>query len=256
MMDIKNEVITEVGFKLEGDQSYYPYFSALCQIIEKKTVEVAKGISFEDVEVFFQHDTDFQRKMVDKEFPLLFIPSLIFNKVLDNYTGRGPAVSSLSKQDPASLVCRCFGVYESEIISLLKENSEFGLCEITEHLQAGGGCTSCIEDLEEFIDQINPHKLEKMSGEIELEQIMKKAKAALKVWFLHSESLDNLLKNNQLNKEDVSIEFNSFAYPELIFLLKCEKTLNAELILNLTQLLVDYIKVYIGPEIIVLLHTQ
>ncbi|HAZ14283.1 MAG: hypothetical protein A2X86_18835 [Bdellovibrionales bacterium GWA2_49_15] len=56
---------------------------------------------------------------------------------------------------PQELVCRCFGVYQSDIDSFIrgKELSNVSLVHLTEELNAGAACGSCLEELKYFLEQ-------------------------------------------------------------------------------------------------------
>jgi bacterioferritin-associated ferredoxin len=49
------------------------------------------------------------------------------------------------------LVCRCFGIYLEEIKIFLQEQPMATIAEMTDQMKIGGGCTSCLFDLEKII---------------------------------------------------------------------------------------------------------
>jgi bacterioferritin-associated ferredoxin len=73
---------------------------------------------------------------------------LILATIKSEWTGV-PVPWNLQKgQNLESLVCRCFGVYFDEITAFLENNPLSSLMEVTNNLKAGGGCTSCLFDIE------------------------------------------------------------------------------------------------------------
>jgi len=57
-------------------------------------------------------------------------------------------------------VCQCFGVTRQEIERAVRENQLTSVEEVTNYTKAGGGCTSCHEDIEAIVAQVNREKAE------------------------------------------------------------------------------------------------
>jgi len=53
--------------------------------------------------------------------------------------------------DDSALVCSCFGVSEQKIRRLIRENHLTSVEEVTAYSKAGGGCGSCLAQLEDLI---------------------------------------------------------------------------------------------------------
>ena len=49
------------------------------------------------------------------------------------------------------LVCRCFGVYEREVVDYICNHCDTDLATLTGNILAGGGCTHCSGDLKQYI---------------------------------------------------------------------------------------------------------
>jgi len=53
------------------------------------------------------------------------------------------------------LICTCFDVYKSEIVKAIKGNRLTNLQEVMDVTDAGTGCGSCHEAIQEILDEVN-----------------------------------------------------------------------------------------------------
>lgn len=53
------------------------------------------------------------------------------------------------------LICTCFDVYKSEIVKAIKGNELTNLQEVMDVTDAGTGCGSCHESIQEILDELN-----------------------------------------------------------------------------------------------------
>jgi len=79
-------------------------------------------------------------------FPIVLMG---LEKISDELTGREQQ-QDVEVKESDRLICRCFGVYESEIIKVLENAESPALKMITDETMAGGGCGSCLKDLKVF----------------------------------------------------------------------------------------------------------
>jgi len=56
--------------------------------------------------------------------------------------------------DEGRLVCTCFGISEGKIRRLAKENNLKFVEDITNYSKAGGGCGTCLGDIEEILEEV------------------------------------------------------------------------------------------------------
>jgi len=54
-----------------------------------------------------------------------------------------------------NLVCSCFDVYKSEIVKAIKGNKLTNLQEVMDVTDAGTGCGSCHDTIQEILVEIN-----------------------------------------------------------------------------------------------------
>ncbi len=60
----------------------------------------------------------------------------------------------MSEQEDV-LVCTCMDVYKSEIVKAIKEKGLTTVDEVSEETDAGTGCSSCHEEIEEILEEVN-----------------------------------------------------------------------------------------------------
>ena len=53
------------------------------------------------------------------------------------------------------LICTCMDVYKSEIVKAIKEKGLTTLDEVSDETDAGTGCSSCHEELEAILEEVN-----------------------------------------------------------------------------------------------------
>ena len=53
------------------------------------------------------------------------------------------------------LICSCFDVYKSEIVKAIKGNDLTNLQEVMDVTDAGTGCGSCQDSIQEILDEVN-----------------------------------------------------------------------------------------------------
>ena len=62
-----------------------------------------------------------------------------------------PAFDKLSSQDSKGLLCRCFGVYERELQSIILKDPSLSVQDLSSQTNAGLGCTTCLQDIKDFL---------------------------------------------------------------------------------------------------------
>lgn len=53
------------------------------------------------------------------------------------------------------LICSCFDVYKSEIVKAIKGNELTNLQEVMDVTDAGTGCGSCHDAIQEILNEVN-----------------------------------------------------------------------------------------------------
>ncbi len=137
-------IIVDAKFKTFGCASAIASSSALTELIKGKPVEEAEKITNIDVVRFLgglphekMHCSVMCREALDA--------------AIADY--RGEAAKSL--EEHGRLVCKCFGITEDLIRKVIEENHLESPAEVTDYCKAGGGCGTCIEEIETLIARVH-----------------------------------------------------------------------------------------------------
>ncbi|VEP17349.1 Nitrogen fixation protein NifU [Hyella patelloides LEGE 07179] len=91
------------------------------------------------------------------------------------YTYKGIPLDD-HEEDEGNLICRCFGISDTKIKRIIRENSLTTAEQVTNYVKAGGGCSSCLPDIDDLIEEITT---EQETATVEQE---KSVEAATEVW--------------------------------------------------------------------------
>lgn len=145
-LDIKNEIIDGFYYEITGDESFVPYFSIYSTLVHKMNIFEAREVSWMDYEELIP---DFSLESM----PFLMLPNLLIQRALDKFTGKIFDFELNQENKNKVLICRCFEVYEEDIKAVLLKNPFSSLKEITEQTKASAGCTSCMEDVQDIMNE-------------------------------------------------------------------------------------------------------
>jgi NifU-like protein len=67
---------------------------------------------------------------------------------------RGEAVTTQEDEDEGKLVCHCFGITEGKIRKVVAENGLRTVEDVTNYTKAGGGCGSCLDEIEAILEEL------------------------------------------------------------------------------------------------------
>ncbi|MEM7757560.1 MAG: Fe-S cluster assembly protein NifU [Cyanobacteria bacterium P01_A01_bin.40] len=68
------------------------------------------------------------------------------------YTYKGIPLDT-HEEDEGNLICRCFGVSDTKIKRIIRENELTTAEQVTNYVKAGGGCSSCLPDIDDLIEE-------------------------------------------------------------------------------------------------------
>lgn len=123
-----------------------PWLSSLCFLIEGKSLHELLKFSWKNWEEAFKDDQSFWDFRQDEE-DKFFHPALELLKAsLDVYRGR-----EYLYQEASPLVCRCFGIRESDILDHLQKEETPTLETLAGASKAGMGCRSCVPQLKRWL---------------------------------------------------------------------------------------------------------
>ena len=141
-LKIKDDIITDAKFQTFGCGSAIASSSALTEMIIGKTIEEAQNITNKDI-------VDYLGGLPEEKMHCSVMGSEALEKAIASY--RGTPVEE--KKEEGNIICKCFGITDTLIRKEVRENNLKTVEEVTNYTKAGGGCGSCIEDIQKILDE-------------------------------------------------------------------------------------------------------
>ncbi|HBM17594.1 MAG TPA: Fe-S cluster assembly protein NifU [Lentisphaeria bacterium] len=140
-----NGKIAEVKFKTFGCGSAIASSSILTEMVKGKTLEDAEKITNKDI-------VDALGGLPEEKIHCSVMGMEALQAAIANYRG----VEYVQDEDDhhGRVVCHCFGVTDSKIRKLAKDNNIKSVEGITNYCKAGGACGRCKNDIKEILDGI------------------------------------------------------------------------------------------------------
>lgn len=143
----KKDILQGLYYTLQEDSPWKESLSKLAVGLEGKAfseLHASAGSNLSEGEHFFD------------------LPLFLLKEALDSYRGKAPALHELKNEDANDLICRCFGIYKNELLSVLDENPDFKDKDLTNATKAGAGCTTCLSDFQELIAEGKARQAKKL----------------------------------------------------------------------------------------------
>lgn len=141
-LKIENGIIIDAKFLTFGCGSAVASASALTEMIIGKTIEEAQKLTNNDIVIFLGG-------LPDEKLHCSVMGKEALEAALANYYGNNSTPAN--NTDP--IICKCFGVRESTIRQVIKENNLTSINEVTNYCKAGGGCGLCDKDVMRIISE-------------------------------------------------------------------------------------------------------
>jgi NifU-like protein len=134
--------ILDAKFKTFGCASAIASASALTELLIGKTVEEAEQITND-------HIAEYLGGLPKEKMHCSVMGQEALEKAIACYRGEP------DKKPEGNLVCECFGVTDRQIERALTDNALKTVEDITNYIEAGGGCGQCHDTIQEIIDRVN-----------------------------------------------------------------------------------------------------
>jgi len=140
--------IADAKFKTFGCASAIATSSVLTELIKGKTLDEAMQVTNKDI-------ADVLGGLPEQKMHCSVMGREALEAAVENYQGGSAQKHELE----GHVVCTCFGVTETEIERVVRENDLTTVEQVTNYCKAGGGCGGCHGEIEKIIARIQGEKV-------------------------------------------------------------------------------------------------
>jgi NifU-like protein len=147
-IDEATQIIVDARFQTFGCASAIASSSALTELLVGKTLDEALSLTNKEI-------ADFLGGLPEEKMHCSVMGQEALEAAIFNY--RGIPLDN-HEDDEGALICRCFGVSDARIRRIVLENDLTTAEQVTNYVKAGGGCGSCLADIDDLIADIVQEK--------------------------------------------------------------------------------------------------
>jgi NifU-like protein len=147
-IQVSADQILDAQFQTFGCTSAIASSSALTELIKGKPLDDALQISNQDI-------ADYLGGLPEAKMHCSVMGQEALEAAIYKY--RGIEVDQ-HDDDESSLICSCYGITVSRIRRVIIENSLTTVEQVTNYVKAGGGCGSCLADLEDILADVQQER--------------------------------------------------------------------------------------------------
>lgn len=159
-IEIDADKILDARFQTFGCTSAIASSSALTEIVKGKTLDEALNLSNQDI-------AEFLGGLPEAKMHCSVMGQEALEAAIYKY--RGITVEA-HEDDDGALICSCYGVSEPRVRRVIIENDLTNVEQITSYIKAGGGCGSCLANLEDILAAVQEERESLKSKVAELAQ--------------------------------------------------------------------------------------
>lgn len=142
----KDGRIADAKFQTFGCASAIASSSALTEMVIGKTLEEAEKITNKEI-------ADFLGGLPEQKMHCSVMGREALEAAIHNYR-TGEEGKAVLHDENDRVVCHCFGVTESEILRVVRENNLTAVDQVTNYCKAGGACGKCKDDIASIIMRV------------------------------------------------------------------------------------------------------
>jgi NifU-like protein len=165
-IDESTQTIKDATFQTFGCASAIASSSALTELLKGRKVEEALKVTNKEI-------AQSLGGLPEAKMHCSVMGQEALEAAIYNYKG---IPLDTHEEDEGNLICRCFGVSDTKIKRIIRENDLTTAEQVTNYVKAGGGCSSCLPDIDDLIEEITTEQ-----AKIAVEQ-EKSVEVATEVW--------------------------------------------------------------------------
>ncbi|MEB3359909.1 MAG: Fe-S cluster assembly protein NifU [Synechococcales bacterium] len=143
-----SETILDSRFQTFGCTSAIASSSALTELVKGKTLDEALKITNKEI-------ADYLGGLPEAKMHCSVMGQEALEAAIYKY--RGIEVEH-HDEDEGALICSCFGITDTRIRRVIIENDLSTVEQITNYVKAGGGCGSCLANIEDLITEVQQER--------------------------------------------------------------------------------------------------
>ncbi len=147
-IDETTQTIKDARFQTFGCASAIASSSALTELLKGRNVEEALKLTNKEI-------ADSLGGLPEEKMHCSVMGQEALEAAIFNYKG---IPLDTHEEDEGNLICRCFGVSDTKIRRIIRENDLTTAEQVTNYVKAGGGCSSCLPDIDDLLYEVTLEK--------------------------------------------------------------------------------------------------
>ncbi|MEM8832042.1 MAG: Fe-S cluster assembly protein NifU [Cyanobacteria bacterium P01_G01_bin.19] len=142
-IDESTQTIKDATFQTFGCASAIASSSALTELLKGKKVDEAMKVTNKEI-------AESLGGLPEEKMHCSVMGQEALEAAIFTYKG---ITLDTHEEDEGNLICRCFGVSDTKIKRIIRENDLTTAEQVTNYVKAGGGCSSCLPDIDDLIEE-------------------------------------------------------------------------------------------------------
>jgi NifU-like protein len=145
-VDRETDTILDARFQTFGCGSAIASSSILTELVKGKRLDDALKITNQDIAAALGG-------LPPEKMHCSVMGREALEAAVADYRGVRPAAGEHEDEGEGRIVCYCFGITEGKIRKVIRENNLRTVEDVTNYTKAGGGCGSCLGEIESILDE-------------------------------------------------------------------------------------------------------
>ena len=143
-IDEATKTIAEATFQTFGCASAIASSSALTELLKGKTVEEALKVTNHEI-------TEFLGGLPEEKMHCSVMGQEALEAAIYNYKG---IPLDNHEESEGNIICSCFGISDTKIKRVIRDNKITTAEQVTNYVKAGGGCSTCLPEIDDILAEI------------------------------------------------------------------------------------------------------